>query len=984
MNVSSVTIFIDDIPAAVSITAPAEGAQRSALSPLTGNLTDEFSGVQKAVLRISYLAAGTSNYWQGSALGWTTTPSVVSTDAVTVGALSSAWAYADVPAPWTTGREYRIDAWGVDQAGNGTVSTTTVNWLFDASTGTASVTDPSANGTFRSTYTALNVITGTAVEAPVHAFAKVDEVEVRITRDNDDSSFSYWNGLDWVSASDTWISSAGWNAASVSWSIAKATCPTQGVADWCDNRSYDINARVYDKAVPTRNLSSWTTRQFTYDSTPPNGVITDPNTAFEDASSFSGGDIYGTATDGGNARRSKIKTVEIAIRNPDVGAPDIGPSNWWDGTAFSIAQAACGDATVGGCWIAASTTPEVALNVNWLFTSTPTWQDNRRYRVRARITDFAGNTTFKVWDFKYDNTGVPGVAVSTPVPNGNYKTSSLVQVTGTASNSFQVLSASVAVREKDTVPPMCWSVASGTFSVASVAGECPDSAWYLVDTLTGGPPNYEWTRSTPTFGDGFRYQAAARALAQSGKTNQTAYVDFLYDITPPTSTVSIPASGAFIKTLASIQGTAVDPLSSVPNSNPFASGIAGGGGVEIAMRRNSDNAWWQGGAFGNVHVAPPGAPDWRPVDCVGCGPGWQKTTGLPAAMDMSAGQYTLYSRAYDVARNTQTALATPSPFTWDVAGPSVSLSTPSGASQAAYSALSLIGGTAQDANNITAIEYRIKKFDGTFWTGAGFGVMTWLPASTGTPTGSLLAWTTTYLPTFTEDSNENWEIDARALDAAGNYSAVYSTAIFRYDTTAPVSITTNVVEGSTITTYHVVAGTGTESNGLSLQVADFTLRIYDATNGSCYDGTNGANPWTPGCAGGGWLNVSDVTAYASTYSWSYTKPVMQSDAMWTSSHTYKINVRAKDAAVPPNLEVNYATRTFTFDNQPPITITTYPANDRAYGVAALGATALSAPLTRGAMSDDAAGMAGVKVSIRDQNNSNTCFDGTAFGAACPS
>ena len=71
--------------------------------------------------------------------------------------------------------------------------------------------------------------------------------------------------------------------------------------------------------------------------------------------------------------------------------------------------------------------------------------------------------------------------------------------------------------------------------------------------------------------------------------------------------------------------------------------------------------------------------NWLAVDCVltGSCPGrWEKTTGLPDATKLSADpgllyQYTLYSRAYDVAANTQTVLASAVAFTWDVSGPSV-------------------------------------------------------------------------------------------------------------------------------------------------------------------------------------------------------------------------------------------------------------------------------------------------------------------------
>ena len=213
-----------------------------------------------------------------------------------------------------------------------------------------------------------------------------------------------------------------------------------------------------------------------------------------------------------------------------------------------------------------------------------------------------------------------------------------------------------------------------------MAGECPANAWYTSETLAGGPPTYNWSWIDGSgFKDHYSSQVKARTADQSGKTNITSYITFYYDLTKPTSTVTSPANGSYIGTLADITGTALD-------SPPNASGVSG---VQIAMRRGTDNKWWNGADWTALHAGTPAEDDWLATNCVSgsCTLPWTKTTGLPwspTSSSMTAGAYSLYSRAYDVAKNTQTALADELVFNWDITG-AVAFTTPTTSGNGVYS-----------------------------------------------------------------------------------------------------------------------------------------------------------------------------------------------------------------------------------------------------------------------------------------------------------
>src|SRR5205085_6131740 len=127
------------------------------------------------------------------------------------------------------------------------------------------------------------------------------------------------------------------------------------------------------------------------------------------------------------------------------------------------------------------------------------------------------------------------------------------------------------------------------------------------------------------------------------------------DSTPPTSTITFPADGAFYNNAGwtgTLTGTANDPGVS-------ASGLAS---VGVSVKNLSTNLYWNGSTFSSVTEvfnAASGTSSW--------------TLGLAAAALTNDVQYTVRSQATDNAGNVQTTPASAT-FTYDTAPPTSSIS----------------------------------------------------------------------------------------------------------------------------------------------------------------------------------------------------------------------------------------------------------------------------------------------------------------------
>ena len=96
------------------------------------------------------------------------------------------------------------------------------------------------------------------------------------------------------------------------------------------------------------------------------------------------------------------------------------------------------------------------------------------------------------------------------------------------------------------------------------------------------------TRTGLTLTSGTTYFVSVRAYDGAGnRSSATSSNGIMVDNVAPTSTVTSPGSGTFISSLATISGTASDAASSVQK-------------VEVSVKRNSDNLYWNGSTFASA------------------------------------------------------------------------------------------------------------------------------------------------------------------------------------------------------------------------------------------------------------------------------------------------------------------------------------------------------------------------------------------------
>ncbi len=188
-------------------------------------------------------------------------------------------------------------------------------------------------------------------------------------------------------------------------------------------------------------------------------------------------------------------------------------------------------------------------------------------------------------------------------------------------------------------------------------------------------------------------------------------------------------------------------------------------------------------------------------------------------------------------------------FAQDLVPPSVAVVSPVNSSY--RNSLASITGTAFDSSGISEVRLTIKRVsDNNYWDGAAFtAAPAWLSASVSSLTWSYDA----FLPPWANGAS--YSISARALDLAANWSVVYSTAVFYYDTGAPLSAVLQPANGSEALDFSSgLSGTAWDTESFTAQVWAQVTRASDSRhwNGAISQWTvdevwnlaTGSAPWT--------------------------------------------------------------------------------------------------------------------------------------------
>ncbi|MCX5793229.1 MAG: hypothetical protein NTY45_13585, partial [Elusimicrobia bacterium] len=230
--------------------------------------------------------------------------------------------------------------------------------------------------------------------------------------------------------------------------------------------------------------------------------------------------------------------------------------------------------------------------------------------------------------------------------------------------------------------------------------------------------------------------------------------------------------------------------------------------------------------------------------------------------------------------------------------------------------LTQLSGTAADDIAVSSVAVSLTRLSDNYsWNGAGWTAgRTWLDAEFAAS-----AWTYTGLPAWVTDSS--YTVTAKALDDFGLWSVDYSTSLFTYDITPPVSFVTIPPSGQ-VSAFTYIFGAAEDAGGIA-QVQVSVRRKSDD------------NYWS----GGEWVPSETWNLASGTAAWTYTgisnAALLEGTTYVVMSKSYDLAGNVSDPAVNSS--------TFTYMGTPPTTEILQPGNNSA---------ANSLPQISGAATDD--------------------------------
>ncbi len=344
----------------------------------------------------------------------------------------------------------------------------------------------------------------------------------------------------------------------------------------------------------------------------------------------------------------------------------------------------------------------------------------------------------------------------------------------------------------------------------------------------------------------------------------------IIDSKAPYSTINQPVNNSYYNHLNSISGTAVDPIDGT-----------GVGKVDIAIERQSDNAYWDGNSWMHLIV-------WLNAS------GTSKWKYDSSSITWGSGErYLIRSRAMDNASNME-LIKPGNVFTIDLERPTTEIEYPLHGSWLNH--LDVINGSAVDIGSagVKSVEIYIKLKAGndTYWNGS--------------------AWVNTKDKFFLEASGTTyWEYDttsipwtsytryiagARAIDYVYNIGPPSVEIEFSIDLDKPVSTITYPANNTLLNSLDIISGSAKEddSSGITTVEICITRNIDDKS----WQDTN----WE---LGEYWHTTTG------TYLWSFDSK----NVIWMDDLYYTIHSRATDLA--GNVEEPYSVNIFMYDASPP-------------------------------------------------------------------
>ena len=868
-GVSSITFMSDTVPPDTTITFPVHNASyrgsqvSGGANPFTGTITDPGapwnSGVRRAQLRLSYLLAADTWYWDGvSAFSSGTAVS----NGGWLNASDTNWNYFGAITWRGVDSQYTMEVRGEDASyrydgtATGNISTPTISgtnviqFTIDSTPPTLALTTPSS-----SRINGLGTISGTANAT----LSGLNRVEMQIST----GTSYYWTGSSWTTT-QTWLLPS--LLSQTTWSY---TVPSAMVAD----ATYTVISRAYDNAGQYSSIYS--TMVFTVDLTTPTVSVTSPlNSGTYSHVNFSTPPITGTAADAGSFATG-LSTVTFDLR-------DITAGTYFNGALF-----------VGGGPF------YVGINggsmSSWQFNAGGlSFTNDHQYTLQARATDAAGNYgDSSLVTFQYD-IEIPTSSVTSPTPG--YVTS-LPTILGTATDERFGVRAFEAKLGTYTVGVAIYDINAGLWWDTSSFGSLTPTYVQVINSTITNTTTWSYTVPgglTSSLVDGHAYQIVPRAVDLAGNAEFAAStappgvgIAFIYDAGAPTLTITNPNDATpaddtqpRLSTVGTIIGTPSD---------------ASGTGVNLVQLRiyKSDPAkyWSYGSDYSpSAYTIDPTLADtaWFNAITTNSWATWNATFTF-----LTDYKYHIEARARDLAGNYSVVFATAS-FLFDQNIPQSVVSFPPTGS--VVKAMTQIVGTVAETGSrypgtASPVHIAIQRLSDGKWWDNNSQTFTLGAAPTS---DNVNIWPSSWTFTGIIDSNLNsgtsYYVTTRALDNAvpindeGYYHSGAST--FTFDNTAPLLAMQSPLNNSFINNIAALTISGTATDASS-GVATVQVQIQ-----------SGGNYWTGTNNGSGNFTViqTTVTASYSNPTWQFVIPQVNVAGNFVHGQTYAIQARAWDVA----------------------------------------------------------------------------------------
>ncbi|MHB0996960.1 MAG: RHS repeat domain-containing protein, partial [Elusimicrobiales bacterium] len=867
-----------------AILNPADAAESSKWQYLNGQARDPYPGatldvVQLQIIDRGALNDGNYNWWTGAA--WTTTPDTWLTANWTATSSTPTWSWSYTPpSALTDGRYYRVISRSRDKALNYDVVLATATFKYDSTAPQSKLLDIRDYDNSDATIVdRLEFVHGEA-----WAGVPITEVAVNIYDEGQNR---------------TWEGAGGWVSGNT------------GTWNTCSGKEYFVCSGI---AIPpifrdgTQDFRGW--------------IKSRAKTAAKTETVGAGRYVY--------IKRGGWPYSFVS--GPQHGSylsalPEINIKHTWGTNATPtwarVRVENITDATVVQDWTdaAISVLPDLLTYPNYaIYHSTYTvgfsWTNNKIYRLRTRVAYDSSNRIETPADTEDDGVIVvfdqtsPSSKVTVPAHGVTYN--SVPQLSGTAGDNLSGVDGvdiSIADINQPTTYYWRWWTTSGTWQT----GE------YF--TAAAMPSTYTWTYSSlPAWESGKVYNIRAKAADKAANSEAAPtivkYTDgaqinsrtFRYDATGPNSALTYPVNGQNYATIASITGTSGDPYS-VPTD------------CQLQLHRDTNDdmtpdGTWSGAAWGTYDGAV-----WFPTDsCSVIGTTATFSEAVADSVWDNGKRYFLKARGKDVTQtgSNQGAVSAEAVFRIDKEKPGSQVGVPFAA---AYNSLPTLSGTATD--NLAGIkEVRVTVFNtsqGQYynpaldppWAAGTEDAAPWVLASLVDVWPTSATWRYD-IGNSTWTSGARYQVRARAADNVDNTDVILSTAIFQYDTDAPVSTVTYPVNGSYLTSAVLpitITGTSFDQPLVDKSGVDYLRMYFRRSNGDYFTGL-------------GWQSAPYELTIDPPYA-SWTKAIP--DGAYADGEKYDVYTKAGDLATNP--EAFNLRSTFVYDLTKPTGTITYPYNN---------------------------------------------------------